>query len=723
MPEFAADGAEIQRFVASLFRYADEGTFVSLRGFDQVDSKRPIKLNQPVAINGDLSKVADVATTAAEELANEPRAYVFAPPICTFTNPSHARLADLANGLAISVEIDEGDTAAARQKLEFLLGQATLIIASGGEWSDPGTGEIHPKLHLHWRLSEPTRESADHERLRQVRDLAARLVGADPTGKPVVHPLRWPGSWNHKGKPRLAHIIADHPDAEINLDEAIERITEAVEAAGLAAADLPKSGTPEAPIDLVTAAMAHIPNPGADVHYDTWVKLGYAVHRATGGVGFQIWDDWSQKSTKYNAAETEAAWRRISHAVDGVSAPITVGAGTIIFMAKAAGWERPKPDRHAKQDQAKPIDPASPPAIPIIRFGDIQPTTDTLDFVENLLGLSAMSVVYGESNSGKTFWCTNLALFIAAGWEWSQRAVDRYGVIYCALEGSHGIKNRVAAFKVEYGLGEADLPFGVVTVALNILAGDDTSALIDAINAEALAIGFKTGLIVMDTLSRAMAGGNENAPDDMGALVRNGDLIRQGTGAHLMWVHHSGKDQAKGARGHSLLRAATDTEIEISAEGSARMARVTKQREFECSGVFPFSLKVIEIGTNRRGKPITSCVVVTEDERPPEANVRRHLTGHRKRALEVLQDLIAGSGRTGDTGIPAGCHSIPDQWWRDAFYAKAAPGAEQGTKQRTFHRAANELVESHIVGMANSRVWIASHDISDDGAVSEKTDV
>ena len=44
----------------------------------------------------------------------------------------------------------------------------------------------------------------------------------------------------------------------------------------------------------------------------------------------------------------------------------------------------------------------------------------------------------------------------------------------------------------------------------------------------------------------------------MGALVKHFDKIRQATGAHVMVVHHSGKDAARGARGHSLLRAATE---------------------------------------------------------------------------------------------------------------------------------------------------------------------
>ena len=65
-------------------------------------------------------------------------------------------------------------------------------------------------------------------------------------------------------------------------------------------------------------------------------------------------------------------------------------------------------------------------------------------------------------------------------------------------------------------------------------------------------------LIIIDTLSRALSGGNENSPDDMGNLVKHMDKVRHTLKAHLCVIHHSGKDKAKGARGHSLLRAATD---------------------------------------------------------------------------------------------------------------------------------------------------------------------
>ena len=72
---------------------------------------------------------------------------------------------------------------------------------------DPATDEAHDKLHLHWRLAEPTREASDHQRLKRARRLAALLANSDTTAVPTVHPLRWPGSWHLKSEPRLACII------------------------------------------------------------------------------------------------------------------------------------------------------------------------------------------------------------------------------------------------------------------------------------------------------------------------------------------------------------------------------------------------------------------------------------------------------------------------------------------------------------------------------------
>jgi hypothetical protein len=355
----------------------------------------------------------------------------------------------------------------------------------------------------------------------------------------------------------------------------------------------------------------------------------------------------------------------------------------------------------------EPIRADAPRGLPLIYWPAIVPSLGADDFVEGVLIDRQMSVIYGPSNCGKTFWTSDLAMHVATGRKWNGREIEAGGVIYCALEGAYGIQNRVAAWRGKHDLEGVEVPFAIIPVALNLLdPSADTDRVLDAIDRAKHDMGVPVRWIIMDTLSRAMAGGNENSPEDMGALVTNGTKIQQVGKAHVSWIHHSGKDQAQGARGHSLLRAATDTEIEISRpdKDSPSTARVTKQREMEIEGDWRFRLEPVELGQNRRGKPVTSCIVVPDTSEA--AAPRKRMSADTARAFEVLASLIAEDGQTGHRAAPDGCASVPDQWWRDRFYQRAKPGADQDTKKRAFRRAADNLLELQAIGMEGGRVWL-----------------
>jgi len=290
---------------------------------------------------------------------------------------------------------------------------------------------------------------------------------------------------------------------------------------------------------------------------------------------------------------------------------------------------------------------------------------------------------------------------------WNGREVTQGGVIYCAMEGAHGIRNRVTAWARHYGLEGVPIPFAIIPVALNLQDPEaDTSRLIEAIETAAAKMGQPVALVVMDTLSRAMAGGNENSPEDMGALVMNSDRIRQATGAHVAWIHHSGKDQAQGARGHSLLRAATDTEIEISRldSNSPSTARVTKQRELEIDGVWTFSLERVELGKNHRGKPVTSCIVTPAETMAQEA--RASLTNGEAMALRILHDVMAAQPvqppyQAAQAGVQT---AATKHAWREAFFARSTADSHEA-KKKAFNRAAEGLSQKGKIGVHHDLVW------------------
>jgi len=353
--------------------------------------------------------------------------------------------------------------------------------------------------------------------------------------------------------------------------------------------------------------------------------------------------------------------------------------------------------------------------LPLVYFDAIAASLDVRDFVQGLLVEQSSAVLYGESNSGKTFFATALALSVAAGLPFFGRRVEQGGVLYLALEGGQGFRNRIAAWRERHDTIPTAIHFAAVPAQVNLLdPAADTHRVIAAAAQATERMGAPIKLIVVDTLARAMAGGNENAPEDMGALVMNMDRIREATGATVLFIHHSGKDAAKGARGHSSLRAAIDTEIEVEAsDGPIRRATVVKQRDMKKGDVFAFELEVVQLGENRHGEPVTTCLVRPSEDAGPAMRGGPRLDGHKRRAYDILVEAIAASGRGGDEGVPSGCPSVPEKWWRDRFYDGAMPGEDPGTKQKAFKRASSELINARIVGMNMGRVWLVYGEKSD----------
>ena len=209
---------QIEIFVEALFRHATRRGYVSLRAFHDDGSNQVFRINA-AGLSGGLKFLVDVAEDDATRAANYPKPVVFCPPIAVFANNKSARERDITEGLALSIECDRYPLRA-KQKLEQILGLATLVVASGGKWTDPTTGQAQDKLHLHWRLCEPAR-GEELAKLKQARDLATRLVDGDPSNKPICHPIRWPGSWHRKADPVLCTIQKQDPDREIDLTTAL----------------------------------------------------------------------------------------------------------------------------------------------------------------------------------------------------------------------------------------------------------------------------------------------------------------------------------------------------------------------------------------------------------------------------------------------------------------------------------------------------------------------
>lgn len=88
-------------------------------------------------------------------------------------------------------------------------------------------------------------------------------------------------------------------------------------------------------MDVTEADLAHMLSfVSPDCDHETWFKCGMAVHHATGGTGFDVWDNWSSKGTTYPGSDKlSKRW----HSFGKSANPVTLG--TLIHHAEAGGWE------------------------------------------------------------------------------------------------------------------------------------------------------------------------------------------------------------------------------------------------------------------------------------------------------------------------------------------------------------------------------------------------
>lgn len=277
-----------------------------------------------------------------------------------------------------------------------------------------------------------------------------------------------------------------------------------------------------------------------------------------------------------------------------------------------------------------------------VAFADELPNTFTPpdELVQGILTAEGGSVLYGDSNSGKTFFVIDMAAALARGVDWMGRRTEPGMVVYLAAESPASVRSRLQAYQWHHRVKVPN--FAIVQSPIDLFDGDaDTDEVIALVRRLEGQRSQRARLIVGDTLARLSAGANENAGQDMGLVVRRFDRIRNECKAHFLLVHHSGKAAAAGARGWSGIRAAVDTEIEVTDSPTGRCAEITKQRDLSTKGErIGFKLDTVHLGLTKWGAPATNCVVVAADA--PDKPAGKRISEVGGAVLEMLR--TKGSG-------------------------------------------------------------------------------
>ena len=319
--------------------------------------------------------------------------------------------------------------------------------------------------------------------------------------------------------------------------------------------------------------------------------------------------------------------------------------------------------------------------------------------VRGVLPEAGLGAIFGPPSCGKSFLTLDLMGSLAAGSAWFSHAGTASPCVYVGLEGEAGVSQRVRAFTARHGAAGA---LRVVLTPLDIGLPDDRRELTAVIRSA----GMAGGVVAFDTLNRCAPGLDENDSREMGRVITAMKDLQADLGGLVLVVHHSGKESTKGMRGHSSLLAALDVVIEVTRQEDRREWRLVKAKDGLDGQSHSFRLDVVELGIDADGWPVTSCVVVPEEQAGDTVGRARVPRGGNQKVIwDGLGELMRASGHFGRADAPP---SRPCVKLDDAIHALrdrlTCPADRQTERTRA---AITGLIASGLIHNREGWLWTA----------------
>jgi len=277
--------------------------------------------------------------------------------------------------------------------------------------------------------------------------------------------------------------------------------------------------------------------------------------------------------------------------------------------------------------------------FPLVRFGDL--TVSAVPWlIDGLLPRGALTVIFGESGSMKSFVAMTAGFCIGTGLPFFGLRVKRPGnIVYLAAEGHEGLARRSAAWAKANGVNLSVFPIFVSKIGASLLDPETMADAAAALAQVAAMVGPPDG-VFLDTWAESLAG-DENSTLDTTAGLRAFARLCEPYGCARIAVHHTGQAAKDRERGSYALRAAADLMLRVTKDASGvAVMSCSKSRDVAPPAEMAFELKDITLDVlDDEGLEVHSAVLVQADVPDLES-----VAGVPPASAAVLRELEQGSG-------------------------------------------------------------------------------
>jgi hypothetical protein len=315
-----------------------------------------------------------------------------------------------------------------------------------------------------------------------------------------------------------------------------------------------------------------------------------------------------------------------------------------------------------------------------------------------VLEADSVGVLYGDSMTFKTFVALEMAMAVASG-ETLHGWQPHQGAVFIIVgEGQAGIRRRLLAQAI--AKDKQSLPIYVCTVPVALIDTADTEAMAEAIMDTIMAESDASGqdvtprLIIIDTLTRNMGGGDESSNADINALLDNANRhFRKYFGACVLLVHHVGHSDKTRTRGAYSLLGNVDFQIRAERQPNSDTITLFCAKTKDAPEWEPIAFEALPVVLpgleNPDGTPVTSLTLRRLDKVPEPPTVK----GKQGQALDVLRELHQQHRATLESeGLDPDTARVLRRDWQAALQDK-----DIATDRRRFYEIRDRLLGKRAI--------------------------
>lgn len=263
---------------------------------------------------------------------------------------------------------------------------------------------------------------------------------------------------------------------------------------------------------------------------------------------------------------------------------------------------------------AAPPTPEPPAPIKLLTVADILQLQPPPPFVGDWLDLGMLATMPGKYGSLKSFAAMSMCLSVATGQPWLGQTIHTTGpAIYCSLEGSYTLRPRVAGWLEHTDRDTAD-GFWVLDQRINLLDPASVDTFLTVLDQ------VQPLLVVIDTLSKATPGAEENSKPDVSRAYTALDEMRRTTGGSILTVHHTGHSASGRGRGFSGYEDDLDVVLALEGQWKDGPVRLTSQKQKARENPTPIWLS---LAASLTGHPVVVPTVNPDPEQVEDEGLDR----------------------------------------------------------------------------------------------------